>query len=348
MGSTSVDAIKDAGPLRAPGAAYELCGSKLSCQDGLTPHTVSSTCVCTRRCDDGHTKEYNAPGCPPPADGLGPAYCDAYGWCVLPCSSFAETTGCPDGLACGVSRDGLGCITTPNVIESFRGPDRRDAIHDFELYGACRTFEPPVCPQNDLGTQYAVHGPGDCFCSAHCFGDDQCPQPPASYGRAVCLRADFPDPTLPGYCALACSDSSGSFDCPPNLRCIPAPAATCDAAFYYRAPHDEAVCRRGIYRHGNGDDRIEPGELYGPQLPESQGCAPGLGTTTEGGGRCIATNCCSDEDCPLPPPGYGSPRCWDNDCYLSCSIDSDCPEGGYHCKNVGSAAIGSTPILVCD
>src|SRR5262249_28994353 len=109
-------------------------------------------------------------------------------------------------------------------------------------------------------------------------------------------------------------------------------------------------CRGGIYQHGNGDDIIDPGEAYGPELPSGDYCDIGVSWTSEGGGRCTGS-CERDDDCPAPPPGYRSPVCdFYGTCWLSCDspgATSECLPG-LTCGNVNaSAAVPEPYVLGC-
>jgi hypothetical protein len=147
--------VQDAKTDRPPGAAYELCGSPVSCNDGAEPAFYGTTCVCTPRCTDSAWYHFATASCPS-SPKLAAPYCAAFGLCQIPCATYGETIDCPDGLACGVTDHGLRCITTRAIVDTFAQPDTRAAISDFELYGACRTYEKPDCPQNAMGTAGAL------------------------------------------------------------------------------------------------------------------------------------------------------------------------------------------------
>jgi len=104
--------------------------------------------------------------------------------------------------------------------------------------------------------------------------------PPAGYGRALCMHEDSSlTSAYPGYCPWFCADATGTFPCPMGLNCKAPPPDSC-TGFFYRPSSDVSVCRGGYYRHGDGDDVIEPGELYGIMRTETPVCDPNLGQTT--------------------------------------------------------------------
>lgn len=356
--------LSDAGPsvprpdasvpsVRPAGAAFEPCGVPVECQGGVAPRRYGATCVCEPRCSATDAYTFGAPSCPSAPAGFAAPFCDAFGWCEQPCKAFGDTASCQEGLACGVTYHGLRCVTTPAVIAAFARPDPRTAIHDFELYGACRTYEEPTCPDTDMGTGEAFTTPADCVCSSWCFEDGDCPTPPAGYWRAACLREDISREGLEsaGYCTLVCADQESEFLCPSGLSCRPPPPATCDNALFDRPSSDVSVCRGGYYHHGNGNSTIDLGEVYGFQIPPSPTCKPtdpGVissnghcegscdpGISWSSNGQCPGPECCADTDCPAPPPGYPPAVCSaDGECFLSCQADSDCPPGGYSCTDV--------------
>lgn len=347
----------DGGPSRPAGAAFSPCGAPVECQAGTQSRQYGTTCVCEPRCNRSDANTYGAASCPPAPEGSAPPFCDASDWCELPCKAFGDTATCPEGLACGVTLNGLRCITTPAMVAAFERPDPRTAIHDFELYGACRTYEPAKCPYVVMGMPIGApfQTPADCSCSTLCFEDDDCPAPPAGYGPAVCLRADLSRKGLQsaGDCALVCADAENEFPCPPGLSCRQPPPATCDNPLFEKPSSNVSVCRGGYYHHGNGDETIDPGEVYGIQIPPSPTCNPSdpgvissnghcagscdPGVPWSSDGRCPGPECCADADCPAPPPGYPPAVCSsDGRCFVSCHSDADCPPGGYSCTNVNN------------
>lgn len=327
------DDASDTEPLpREPGAAYELCGYPVACREGLQPVPFGPVCVCSGRCEDDHRREENAPGCPAAEDGA-TSYCDAFGWCSRVCSRYGESDECPAGLACGLTYDGFRCVTTKEILARHREPQPAHTIGPFELYGPCETFSERECPYHDLNTQITLRRADECLCSAFCQKDEHCPAPPLGYGRAVCLL----EPNWPrshGYCSISCDPARGD-GCPASLRCQAGPDPSCKASFYFAPPVGLAACRGGLYRHGDGDEVIEPGELYGPRASEPRQCEPGAGTTTAGNGRCVPQSCCTDADCPRPPTSYGTPFCHRWNCYLPCQTDEQCPAGAeYTCQEL--------------
>ena len=358
-GGTDATAVPDTGPAatggtdataaRPAGQAYEPCGYPIACAVDSEPRWFGMTCVCTPRCYSSYAHVDGGSSCPASPDGVSPPSCDDGSGCEIPCRKFGEAAGCPDGLVCGMdSFNGLRCITTAAVVADFAGPDPRKTISDFELYGACRTYETPRCPENAMGTSAAFTNSAECFCSARCLEDGDCPVPPAGYGRALCMHEDSSlTSAYPGYCALVCADATGTFPCPMGLNCKAPPPDSC-TGFFYRPSSDVSVCRGGYYRHGDGDDVIEPGELYGIMRTETPVCDPNLGQTSRG--RCVDSfDCCVDADCPAPPPAYGSPFCaWDGECYLPCVSDADCPTSGYQCTEVDVGTFGTDVSPGCD
>jgi hypothetical protein len=235
--------------------------------------------------------------------------CDGGYVCEIPCTTFGDEAQCPPGLACGVTVGGLRCVTTRAAIDAGAPGNGDDVIDPGELYSACETFAEASCLPLPTGSGTVHRSAVDCFCSASCLADDECPAAPPGYGRPICLVDKF-FPNDPGTCALTCDPGAADPPCPANLHCrAPVPGVTYP---------EVATCRGGIYRHGNGDDVIDPGEAYGPDLQPNGVCDIGLAWTSEDGGRCIG-ECERDDDCPAPPPGYRAPVC-DNDgvCWLSC------------------------------
>jgi hypothetical protein len=341
------------------GAAFELCGAPVECQKGSEPKRYGTTCVCEPRCSDKDAYTFGAPSCPTAPAGMAAPFCDVLGWCELPCKAFGDTASCPEGLACGVTLHGLRCITTPAIAAAFARPDPRTTIRDFELYGACRTYEKPACPSTDMGVGEAFTTPADCFCSSLCLDDGDCPVPPAGYGRAACLRYDLSRKGLEtaGHCALVCAASENEFPCPLGLSCRAPPPTSCDDSLYNKPSSDVSVCRGGYYHHGNGNDAIEPGEVYGIQIPPSAMCDhdadppvndpcggvcnPGIPWSSAG--TCPGPLCCSDADCPAPPPSYPPAVCAKGQCAVSCRSGADCPVG-YLCTDV---SLSQKKQLVC-
>ena len=275
------------------------------------------------------------------------AVCTGSGSCEISCLRYGSPDRCPAGFVCGVTVQGLRCTTTAGAIELLARPDTRTRIEALELYGACNTPEQVVCPRLPTGSGFARRDWGGCSCTADCIEDEQCPQPPAGYGRAVCVTQRFsPFTPTPGFCALVCQDGAADFACPDDMRCAAPPS--CEEVFLYVPQADVSVCRNGPPRHGDGDDLVEPGELYGPERDEAPRCDPGLGTTTADGGRCIVSPCCEDTDCPSGPPGYKPPVCnFYGECNLGCEVDADCPPPST-CTNVGSPAPLSPDVMGCD
>ena len=332
--------------------SYQPCGDPVACAAPSEPRWFGNTCICTPSCLRTDAYVYGAPSCPAGPAGASPPFCDDLGYCEIPCQRLGEATGCPDGLVCGVDIHGNRCIATAAVVGSFTKPDPRSTISDFELYGACRTYETPTCPKNAMGTSDAFTNSAECFCSARCFDDGDCPVPPAGYGRALCMhQASSLTRGDAGYCALVCADATGSFPCPMGLSCKSPPPASC-SGFFYRPASDVSVCRGGYYRHGDGDGVIGPGELYGLMRSVGPVCDPNLGTAGDSaaeGGYCVESfDCCVDSDCPAPPPAYGSPFCaWDG-CHLPCATDADCPTSGFECTKVDIGPLSPSARLGCD
>src|SRR5690606_6167194 len=159
-----------------------------------------------------------------------------------------------------------------------------------------------------------------------------CPPPPAGYGAPICLEATE---NFGGFCALTCDPASSP--CPDHMRCAPATQRESKRAVN--------VCRGGIYRHGDGDEVIEAGEVYGSSI---EGCDAGLGRTTAAGGRCIDALCERDEDCPAPPPGHSLPVCDADEgesgsCWLSCETEGSTNEclDGLECGDLTPSGVRS-------
>jgi hypothetical protein len=330
-GEAGTDLESDASP---PGGPYALCGSPVSCEEPLEPVKSGDTCFCSGRCSVDERGEYGPSSCPAPPPGYAPPYCKGPAFasiCDLPCATYGSGTECPTGLLCGVSYNGLRCNTTADALAA-EAPPTDGAIAEYELYGACETFSDDRCP-NPTGAGRRVLRAEECSCTRLCFTDTQCPAPPARYGPAICLDVGE---SSAGFCAIVCDPEDPI--CPDFMRC----GRVTDR----ESTRSVSVCRGGIYRHGDGDDVIEPGEVYGSS---ADGCAQGLGTTTAGGGRCVDSRCERDEDCPAPPPGYPSPVCDGSTCWLSCETEGSAEEclEGLQCRDVGAAGAPEVTVLAC-
>src|SRR5690606_5770 len=143
-GSTSGNAGYG-GTQQTSGGPYALCGPAAACEVGLSAYRVGSTCFCVGECADDERRLYNASSCPPSPPGSLPPYCNAYGHCLLPCSVYRSGLECPTGLVCGVTGEGLRCVTTAEAIAA-ADPDIDSTIMDHRLYGACETFSSNHCP----------------------------------------------------------------------------------------------------------------------------------------------------------------------------------------------------------